>query len=245
MPRLQTVPASSELDSSRQRPPPRHPHPRPRVAARTLTMLSRRRRARPPLRARPQRRLIAERLTQGVSRDGPVHLRRAVQFAEREAKLPGGRWMRPPRWRASRVTAGGGHDAGDLVGLGGELDEAHAPAAARRGAGLDVDREHSLREPRPGMATGRRRRCEGMQVAGREERQLRIGRRWRASGHDLGAGGGTAGEHAVVADQSRPMKSRGSSRIACVPFHAALKLSFRRPSGCIERRSCESGGLAR
>ena len=150
--------------------PPRRPrvNTRPRSRRRNLS-------ARPMNRPRHPRRVVRT----GCRRDwGRTHTTRTerctgvgtVESAERESELSGGRRTRPPRRRAGRVVpADRGDDARDVVGLGRDLDEAHAPAAAGHGAALDVDREHPLQEPRPGVAAGRRRRLERRQVARREQ----------------------------------------------------------------------------
>ena len=90
-------------------------------------------------------------------------------------------------------------DAGDVVGLGGDLDDPHASHAAFDGAGRDLYVEHTLEQPRPGVTRGRGRRQRWL-LARLEEWQL-----WRrapclAARHDLGAHGGVGGEHAVVAE---------------------------------------------
>jgi hypothetical protein len=57
--------------------------------------------------------------------------------------------------RGPRAHAGVCEDASDIVGVGGDLDEAHGAAAAR--ASKDVDREDSTEKPGPRMTGGRGR----------------------------------------------------------------------------------------
>jgi hypothetical protein len=89
-------------------------------------------------------------------------------------------------------------DARDIVGGDGDLDDAHAAAAALERTDGDLDGEDASQEPGPRVARGRGRleRC----VTRLEERQLRRRALRLAAGDDLGAHGGVGGEHAVIAD---------------------------------------------
>ena len=93
-----------------------------------------------------------------------------------------------------------GQHTSDVVGALGDLDEAHASAASRDGAGGDVDGEDAAQEPGPRMPGGRRGgRGERGEVGGGEERELR--RRLRlAAEDDLGAHGRVRGEDAVITE---------------------------------------------
>jgi hypothetical protein len=93
-----------------------------------------------------------------------------------------------------------GEDAGDVVGVFGDLDEAHASAAALDGAGGDVDGEDAAQEPDPRVAgCSWRGRGERGEVGGGEERELRR-RLGLATEDDLGARGRVRGEDAVMAE---------------------------------------------
>jgi hypothetical protein len=99
-----------------------------------------------------------------------------------------------------------GQHTGDVVGVFGDLDEAHASAAALDGAGGDVDGEDAAQEPGPRMAgcLGRGRGERG-EVGGGEEGELR-GRLGLAAEDDFGTRGRVRGEDAVVAEHVKPWR---------------------------------------
>jgi hypothetical protein len=142
----------------------------------------------------------------GAPEDGAVR-RGGGSSAEEEAQLP-----RTRRWRgASWGVAGAkksfaGEDAGDVVGAFGDLDEAHASAASRDGAGGDIDGEDAAQEPGPRVAgcLGRGRRERG-EVGGGEERELRR-RLGLAAEDDFGTRGRVRGEDGVIAEHVKPWR---------------------------------------
>ncbi len=143
----------------------------------------------------------------GAAEDGAVRRGGGIS-AEEEAQLSGTR-------RGSGASSWGvacaqrsftGEDAGDVVGVFGDLDEAHASAASRDGAGGDVDVENATQEPGPWMAgcLGRGRGERG-EVGRGEEGELRR-RLGLAAEDDLGARGRVRGEDAVVAEHVKPWR---------------------------------------
>lgn len=84
--------------------------------------------------------------------------------AEEKAQLPWTRCRSGASWGvAGAKKSFAGEDAGDVVGAFGDLDEAHASAASRDGAGGDIDGEDAAQEPGPRVAgcLGRGRRERG------------------------------------------------------------------------------------
>ena len=180
--------------------------------------------------------------------------------SNRKASWPGAGERPGPRAGGARDPAAAASgslasDALDRFGLGGDFHQAHRPLASW--AGEDVDREHPLEQPRPGVARGGRwRRRQRAWLGLEEEHELRLGRGLRGGlRDDARARLRVRGEHAVIPHQvkarrrdegakpGKEVERLEQDRVGPI-FPRRLEPMRTRPSSCNSTRSCASGGRA-